>query len=238
MSINDRNSRDVGAPLGPPVARPPQDRPAASPNQLAAVGPGGIAFREWESQREAEMRQLEARQLIQNEQAGQLEADRLNLVAPAWTAYHGEVGQRAAARAAEAPHQCGVVGAVVGGAALGWSARGSSIDDLVLRVGLGGLLGYVGGRLLGSVAVPLIAPGVRADPVMPVAVERQLREQAGGNPPSWRVEAWRQTWADLSREQNEGSLPNIAGLVRLADAAGALRSATRNGLAERRTRSK
>lgn len=215
----------------------------ATPNELAASGPGSAAAMEWQ----AGFEKLQRAQREAGEQRRVVEADR-----PAVLRYFtGHVADLEARMV-----QWAGLGALGGGFAAGVATLGAEVkrpsppDEagpqntgtrlwarLLTMTLAGASVGMVGGALVEQLLGPRRA---RVSPTMPREVEsmlkvaawtEQVRRQgtrAANDPlglmallsmeaaPAWRVEGWRATWAELAMEHNSEGAGVPAAVIAVA----------------------
>ena len=191
----------------------------ATPNELAATGPGSSAASEWQLARSDTLELERAAHEEAEAQRRVVDADRFGPVHTLFTA-HARHLQQASATAPEVGTGVGVLAGAV------WLASrwdGENVEDLLRRVAYGGGLcavgGHVGGRLYERVYGLLCAA---VPPELPIDAEACLLAKLGRDAPEWRIQGWRATWAAYARDYTLGfplhsatvlSLPLLAALL-------------------------
>lgn len=180
----------------------------ATPNELAATGPGSIA-EEWALARRDTLALERAAEAEAEERRRILTADRFLALEPLFVTHVRELE----ARTMTGAHIGAGAGVLLGGAwgAFKWTDNtiAGLLRQLLLGVALGAAAGFAGGhlyeRVYGAVR-PRIAPQIPQD------VEAKVRQQipAGEDVPAWRVEGWRAIWASLAAEYMGTPPPAVA----------------------------
>ena len=188
-----------------PMFSPPA---GATPNELAASGPGAAA-EEWALARRDTLALERAAETEAEERRRILGVDRFLAIEPLFVAHVRELEARTMTTA-----QIGAgTGMLLGGAwgAVKWAGDtvASLVRQLLLGVALGAAAGLAGGHLYARVY-----GGVRPriSPLLPPGVEAQIRQlsPAGEDVPAWRVEGWRAIWSTLAAEYMGAPPPAVA----------------------------